>query len=252
MLFDAHNHLQLLAGQAPSAVERARAAGVSGMAVNATSPDDWRPVVELAASCPCVVPCIGLHPWKAGKAAPGWKEELSALLEKSPGLRIGETGLDMVKNENFEAQKAALSFQLGLAARLRRPIVLHCVQAWGPLKDMLEKNPLPSGFMLHSYGGSADIVPALAKMGGYFSFTGEIGDGKRLKLRKALAAVPTDRLLFETESPALKGDNPPLWRREPSGLPDVVKMAAEVLGQPYERLAARSQENAERFFGAGK
>lgn len=250
--FDAHNHLHLLADRAPAAAERARAAGISGMAVNATGPEDWDAVLSLAMQCPGIVPCVGLHPWKAGKVSAGWETLLRERLEKNPSACIGEAGLDMAKDENFAEQEAALAMQLGLAANLGRPIVLHCVRAWGKLSEMLARRPLKAGFMIHSFGGSVEMIHILSKAGGCFSFTGEIADTRREKLREALSAVPRDRLLFETESPALKGNNPPFWRREPAGLPEVISAAADILKVPYGELAALSGENAKRFFGAGK
>lgn len=241
-----------MADQAPAAAERARAVGISGMAVNASGPDDWDSVLALSEQCAGIVPCIGLHPWKAGKIPGGWETALRERLLQNSRACIGEAGLDMAKDENFVEQETALAVQLRLAEDLGRPLVLHCVRAWGKLSEMLSRHHLRAGFMIHSFGGSADIIKVLAKKGGYFSFTGETADPRREKLREALAAVPLDRLLFETESPAMKGNNPPFWRREPAGLTEVIAAASAALQVPYEELAAVSGENAKRFFGAGK
>lgn len=54
--------------------------------------------------------------------------------------------------------------------------------------------PFPGGVILHSYGGSAEIVPKLSELGGYFSFSvhnmyGNKQDKKVLKLVCCLNSI---------------------------------------------------------------
>ena len=57
------------------------------------------------------------------------------------------------------------------------------------------------GFLLHSYGGSAELVPQLVDLGAYFSFSGYFLHEKKYKTRKAFSHIPSDRLLIETDAP---------------------------------------------------
>lgn len=239
-LFDAHNHLQnfATADGADAALREGAAAGVEGMLVCGTSPEDWGAVLELAARQPAVTPCFGLHPWH--KAEAGWLEKLEEFLRRAPAC-VGEIGLDgpggvAGHEEDFLAQ-------LELAKKMNRPAVIHCVKSWGKLGELLRR-ALPPRFMLHSYSGSAEVVRELAELGGYFSFGGEIMDPRRERLRAALKAVPRERLLLETESP--EPDSPP-WRRGPAGVLDVAAAAAGLLDRPLEEIAELTAANGRAF-----
>lgn len=245
-LFDAHNHLQLYAGPAElgKALKEAAAAGVKLMACNGSFPGDWTAVAALCAGRPGIVPFFGVHPWHIGKAGPDWLQALERMLASIPS-GVGETGLDRAKGADPSGQEEIFREHLRLAVKLERPLNIHCVRAWGRLLDIL-KEEKPPVFLVHAYGGPAELVPELAKLGAYFSFGGDLADEERARLRKALAAVPACRLLFETDSPGPR-DVP--WEAGPAGLAAVIKLAAAALGRPAEDLAAASFENGKSYLG---
>lgn len=233
--FDAHNHLQLYNADAAldAAMAAAAAARVTGMLCCGTGPDDWGRVLEISCRYPVVTPCFGLHPWYAG--GDGWQGRLEEFLRRAPAACVGEIGLDAVKDR--PGQEEDFAAQLALARSFGRPAVLHCVRDWGALLERLRGAGLPA-FMLHGYGGPAEMVKDFAALGGYFSFGGALGDPGRERLRAALAAAPADRLLFETEAPDAGG---------PAGVASVVAAAAAALERPAEQLAELSAANAARF-----
>ena len=245
--FDAHDHLQAYPSKETldGALRLAAEAGVELMLCNGTSPGDWEAVLALAAGNKAVIPCFGLHPWFLKEGPPGWLEALEGFLLRVPSC-VGEIGLDGGKNaSDLARQEGVFTAQLRLAKKLGRPACLHCVKAWGRLLAIL-KEEAPGPVMFHSYGGPAEMVPELAALGAYFSFSGAILDGKRGKLRKALQAAPAERLFFETEAPAADA---PGWRAGPAGVVEVISAAAAILGRPAEELAAQSWANGNRFIG---
>ena len=93
-------------------------------------------------------------------------------------------------------------WQLRLAAERNLPLSIHCLQAWGPLLDILRAEPRPAcGFLLHSYGGAAELVAPLAELGAYFSLPGYFALERKTRQREAFRQVPADRLLIETDAP---------------------------------------------------
>ncbi|GMH30331.1 hypothetical protein Nepgr_032174 [Nepenthes gracilis] len=66
---------------------------------------------------------------------------------------------------------------------------------------MKSLGPFPAGVILHSYLGSAEMVPEFVKLGAYFSFSGFLMSMKPQKAKKMLKAVPADRILLETDAP---------------------------------------------------
>lgn len=243
--FDAHNHLQEFESEAKlaAAMIAAAAAGVEGMICCGTSPADWNDVVSISLRYKRATPFFGLHPWYIKEGAPGWLENLGSLLKRFPA-GVGEIGLDGGQNAvGALKQETAFVSQLQLAKKLGRPASVHCVKSWGRMLELI-KLVQPAPFMFHSYGGPAEMVPELAALGAFFSFSGALLDPKRDKLRRALAVVPADRLFFETESPEADA---PGWRGGPAGIAEVVGAAAAALGKPAEELAELSYKNGMEF-----
>ncbi|KAJ6975144.1 hypothetical protein NC653_031096 [Populus alba x Populus x berolinensis] len=67
--------------------------------------------------------------------------------------------------------------------------------------NLSSTGPFPAGVILHSFLGSAEMVPEFAKLGAYFSFSGFLMSMKKEKATKMLKAVSSDRILLETDAP---------------------------------------------------
>ena len=172
---DAHNHLQdpRFDGMREDIVAVMVNAGINRCVVNGTSPGDWPQVARLAEQYPeIVIPSFGLHPWH--QPTERWTEQLIEYIDTIPGACIGECGLDRwIKGYDIELQTKVFCAQLEIAAERNLPLSIHCLRAWGQLIDLLESHPIPErGFLLHSYNGSAELVPRLGELGAYFSFSG--------------------------------------------------------------------------------
>ncbi|KAM3388673.1 hypothetical protein ACQJBY_011050 [Aegilops geniculata] len=234
-LFDAHCHLQdpRIAAAAPALIRAATASGVGRFAVNGTSEKDWHLVKQMAQEHPAVIPCFGLHPWWVPERSPDWMDSLRQFFSETPEAAVGETGLDKGshgKTIDFGEQVEVFERQLELAKELEKPVSVHCVRAFGDLLEILKRTgPFPAGVLLHSYLGSAEMVPGLANLGCYFSLSGFLTGLKSTKAKKMLKAVswscffplglgllnlfctsemhlylfqiPLDRILLETDAP---------------------------------------------------
>ncbi len=232
--FDAHNHFQEFPDPA------AAAAGMGPAVCCSTGPGDWEAVRKLSETAPGVVPFYGLHPWLVPEAGGDWLAPLGQLLRETRS-GVGECGLDALKGPPTAEQDGAFRRQLELAVLLDRPVSIHCVRAWGPLLEIL-RGSRPVRFLVHSYSGPAAVTRELASLGGYFSFGHVISDEKRVKARAALAEVPRDRLLFESEAPQAGG--------APAGVLARVHAAAEkLLGLPAGSAAEISARNGAEFLG---
>lgn len=214
-MIDCHLHLQdrRLGNPTPilAAVRREK---IRCLVVNGTDPDDWGEVAGLARIAPEVIPCFGLHPWRVGNAAEDWRDKLERWLGAFPQAGVGEVGLDRwIRGHDVKRQKDVFLAQLELAANLRRPLSLHCLQAWGTLLECLRTADLSAGCLLHSYGGPVEMVRDFADLGVYFSLSGYFfREGKEEKLR-AFECVPPDRVLLETDAPDMLP--PPHFVRTP-------------------------------------
>lgn len=256
---DAHLHLQdaRLAGNIEQIIDAARQAGVTRMVVNGTCPEDWDSVTALYQQHPdLIIPSYGLHPWKTPAKDDSWKNELEHLVEANPTACIGECGLDRwMRHPNKEAQEDAFRFQLGLATRLNKPISIHVLKAWGWLLEILHTSELPArGFMLHSYGGSAETALQLTKLGAYFSFSGYFLQQRKSNVRKAFQTIPKERILIETDAPDMLPPvdfvSHPLAENlnHPANLASIAEGLAKTLESDTTALTSQLQENFGRFF----
>jgi len=277
-LYDAHNHLQdaWLAPYRAAVFAELGKLPLRSAVVNGTAENDWAEVEGLGVTHAFVQPSFGLHPWHVGNASALWRDRLTEILQRHPTAPIGEIGvdrwmLDRARPDDLRlkglvraplaAQIEALRWQLALAAREDRAATLHCLDAWGPLTELLRAMPLPArGFLLHAYGGSAELARELARYGAYFSFSGYfLGDRQRAR-QAVFETLPLDRLLVETDAPAMpltdgkrEFELPPLpdgtALNHPANLRAVYLGLASIRKMPVEELAAIVAANFQRLFG---
>ena len=225
------------------------------------SEEDWPAVLALARAHPQVLPSFGYHPWYVGERTPEWLANLARCLEAVPSA-VGEIGLDRWKpGLSYDAQEEVFVAQLRLAAERELPVSIHCLQAWGRLFDLLRAGPRPArGFLLHSYGGPAEMVAPLARLGAHFSFPGYFMHERKARQRDTFKAVPLDRLLIETDAPdQLLPDaanaHPLMDPRtgkplnHPANLPAVYRFMAELRAVPLAEITGQVEENFRRLFG---
>ncbi len=247
----------------------------------------WRErLVEFLDAVPAAVGEIGLDRWKEGLEAPavGWttpghgrarlssarREPLSATRRRAEERRaLPREGRDQAHSgnqsqgvvSNYPAQEEVFLWQFHLAAERNLPASIHCLQAWGRLFDLLRTGPRPArGFLLHSYGGPAEMIAPLAKLGAYFSLPGYYAHERKARQRETFKLVPRERLLIETDAPdqslpetrvrfPLAPDTSGRPVNHPANLSAVYEFAAELRGETIEHLAAQVEENFQRLFG---
>ncbi|KAI0501061.1 hypothetical protein KFK09_019279 [Dendrobium nobile] len=283
-LFDAHCHLQdqRIFAVTPQIIRTAIDSGVLLFAVNGVSEKDWHIVKQMGEQYPSVIPCFGLHPWFVAERSPEWMRLLREFFAETPSAAVGEIGLDKGshgRNIEFSQQVEVFRQQLELAKELERPVSIHCVRAFGDLLEIMQCiGPFPAGVILHSFMGSAEMVPAFTQLGSYFSFSGFLTSMKTEKAKKMLKSVPIERILFESDAPdafpkshtdsssllvdnsiALGHQSPeglatsaPNYPKEelnhPANIQIVLNYVANMLDVSKERLAEASYQNAIHLF----
>jgi TatD DNase family protein len=170
--------------------------------VNGTSPDDWHAVLQLAKQDSRIVPAIGLHPWRVNDAPANWRDTFLAALSRGAAA-VGEIGLDnCIEGADLQRQQEAFHWQLRQATERNLPTSIHCLKAIGPLMDCLRSIELPRrGIHLHAYNGPVELIAELVELGAYFSFNAGQLKAPQSKSAARIQAVPSERLLVETDAP---------------------------------------------------
>lgn len=255
---DAHNHLQdPRLGDPGPVIAAMKQSGVTRCIVNSTREDDWQAVEELALREPdFIIPAFGLHPWHAQTASSNWQEKLKNLLEKHLHAAIGECGLDQwIAEPSLEIQRPVFIGQLRLAREMDRPLIIHCLKAWGALFDAFAEAPPPSRFLMHSFGGSIETARRLILSGAYFSFSGHFLHPRKSAVLEVFKQIPHDRILLESDAPdmlppaELITHSLPENHNHPANLPAIGQALATALGMNTDALASITSKNTERCFG---
>lgn len=235
---DFHAHLDLY----PDLAEAIRICDSSKTATLAvtTTPKAFARNKQLAKDSAFVRVALGLHPQLVAERA----SELSLFTGLLPQTRyVGEVGLDAGPRHyrSFETQKEVFRTILSLCADAGDKVLsLHSVRCAKQVLDMVESS-LPPGrgrVVMHWFTGSISDARRAVEMGCYFSINERMFASP--KVGAVLKALPTDRLLTETDGPFVERDGVTV---QPGDVSKVVDLLASSIGKtPLEtkKLLARN------------
>jgi TatD DNase family protein len=247
-LIDSHCHLnaERFAGDEAAVLERARAAGVERILVPGWNVASSNRALELATRFEWLDASVGVHPHDAAKVdAYGWR----AIVARAPDPRvvaIGETGLDYDRAFSpIPDQLANLRRNLELALETGKPAILHVRSKAGlsDAQDALVSELEAAGFggaraaaafgadrppaVIHSFSGSVEYARRVLDLGLAISISGLAFRAGEEPTAGAVALVPADRLLVETDSPFLSPPGAPRGRNEPEWVRITASWVAE-------------------------
>jgi TatD DNase family protein len=194
---------------------------------------------------------LGVHPHEAHLAGEEQLQGMREAFNQDTRLRaLGEIGLDFYRlRQDKEIQIKAFQDQLALAKELDLPLVIHCRDAeqetLAILQDMgLGHRPL----LWHCFGRDRKLAEEIISRGWHISVPGIVTFQQAKTLQQAMAAIPVQRLLLETDCPFLAPEPCRGQRNQPAFLPYTASKVAELqqlaLGELWECTAA----NAKEFF----
>jgi TatD DNase family protein len=244
---DSHAHLDFGEEPASALVERARAAGVRRIVTIGTGIDSCQAALAIAEENDGVFAALGVDPHKAAQPDAGRVDELRELLNHPKAVAVGETGLDNARRFATPAEQRRLfDSQLTLADELDLPVVVHTREADAETAAAL------AGFrgtvIMHCFSSPGLLAPALER-GYYVSFAGNATYPSAPELREAASAIPTDRILVETDTPYLAPQPVRGRRNEPAYVVHTIAALAAVRGEEPEVFAAATHANAAAAFG---
>jgi TatD DNase family protein len=250
---ESHAHLnsRQFAMDFEAVMERAFAAGVAQIIQVFLSPEAWAEGRALFDRYPEVFFILGTHPTEAGDYNDEREQGIRAAVAGDGRIRaIGEIGLDYYwKDCPPDRQKESFQRQLALARSLELPVVIHCRDAEADTFALLEQEGF-AGYPLlwHCFGGDESMARRIVDKGWHISIPGPVTFPANQALRDAVAAIPLERLLVETDCPYLSPAPLRGKRNEPANLGYAIAAMAEARAMPVDELWTRCGDNARRFF----
>ena len=260
---DSHAHLELIHNSEPDSplikqtLDEAAAVGIDRVVQVGYSAEQSIWSVKCAESfVGRVLAAVALHPNEA-PVVDDLEKDLKVIeeLASHPRVRaIGETGLDFFRTAEDLQEKQKYSFRrhIKIAKDHNKALVIHDRDAHRAVLDLLIEEGAPSNTIFHCYSGDAAMAKECISNKYVLSFAGTVTFKNAPELREAVALVPIELLLVETDSPFLA----PMPNRgalnTPAQIPNTLRAIADVRGESADYLAAAISENAERIFGSFK
>ncbi len=271
--FDVHTHVQFAAfkDDLDEVIKRARGAGVSMINIG-TQIDTSKAAIDLANKYEGLWATVGLHPIHTSKSFHdvqelGGGESAKAFTSRGEEfdyekykelafnpkvVAIGECGLDYHRLEEDTKKKQFEIFerQIELAQELKKPLMIHCREAFTDLINILKskivnlKSPYPG--VIHFFSGIKEEAAKLMDLGFSFSFGGVITFAREYE--KLVDYIPLDRILLETDAPYVAPIPYRGKRNEPSYVIEVGKEIALIKKITLEEVAEQTTQNAEKIF----
>lgn len=250
-LIDTHCHLDFPNFNADRrlVIERAIQNNVSTIINVGASLSTSQKGVSLSKQYDCIYATVGVHPHEAAKLGEDdWKllEELAIDVKV---VAIGEVGLDYYRNLSPAAkQREVFERSIALSKKLGLPLIVHCRQATREALSILKMSNLNRGVVVHCFSHDRNFLKSCLDLGFFVSFTGNITYKKSDCLRELVTFTPLDRFFLETDAPFLSPQAVRGKRNEPAYLAHILAEVASILHLDKEIIAAKTTENARRFF----
>lgn len=252
MFIDSHAHLDgpKFDGDREAVLQRAKNAGISAIINVGFDMPSCQRTIALADTYPEIYAAVGIHPHDAGEAEEDDFIQLQTWAAHPKVVALGEMGLDYYRNLSpKDIQRQVFIRQMGLARKVKKPIIIHDRDAHGEIMEILhqEFHGIPGGVM-HCYSGSAEMAQEVVKMGLYISIAGPITFQNARKLWEVVDRTDLKWLLIETDAPYLAPEPYRGKRNESAYVRFTAEKVAEIKKISLDEVAAATSANARRLF----
>jgi TatD DNase family protein len=175
----------------------------------------------------------GLHPWHL--ESQNWQQQLLQLKKISTAeniLALGECGLDKVCKTDFKLQQEVFITQILWANEINKPLIIHCVQAFSELGDLLKKYNNKTPVIFHGFNKNSRIAEKMLNDGHYLSFGKSI---LQLRNKVIFEQVPLNRIFLETDETNIS-------------IEEIYKEAAAIKNISLETLSLQIEKNVQLVF----
>ena len=277
----AHYNLPCFAGDLMEVIASARAAGVGKIICPAISYESNARMLAVLDDVPDMYFALGIHPkhvcpaslvsrevplaasmrmlraWYADRVdlldrLAEQVEDLRRMAQANPHVvAIGEAGLDYsLRPSEFERQVQAALFrlQIELSLQLGLPLVLHVRDAHDDAVAALRKYRGAARGVVHCFGGGVREANEYLELGLVLGIGGRVTRAECQGLREAVAAVPQESIVLETDAPYILPVGFGEDRNDSTTIPLIAREVAALRGVDVEEVARFTTENAERLF----
>ena len=178
------------------------------------------------------------------------------LSNKDNAIAIGECGLDKVfakkhaHDNHYQQQQAVFELHCEVAKQSGKAMIIHNIKSQAEILHQLKQLQIKSDNIgvVHAFSGSYQQAKAWLDAGFYLGIGGTITYPRAKKTRATLKKLPLDRLLLETDAPAMPIFGQQGKANTPHAISQIAQTAASLLSVDQETLASQLWQNFFRLF----
>jgi TatD DNase family protein len=254
---DSHCHLYLphFKGDRDVVVQRAISANVTKMLVVGVDLESFPAMFSLVNKYDFMYATVGVHPsyrLKKMLSVADFVAYYGRLIQENPNkvVAIGEMGLDYFRDYDKDYQHILFKNQILAALELKLPVIIHTRNAREDTLDLLKEcHAEKVGGVIHCFSEDWEFAQEVLDLNFMLSFSGVVTMQGHTDTLEAVARVPNDRYLIETDSPYLtphpKNNRK---RNEPAYVCEMAAKVAEIKGITIEQVARDSTKNFNTLF----
>lgn len=261
MLVDTHCHLDFgsFDEDREEVIERARTSGIVRILNPGININSSKAAVELSEQYPEIYTAVGVHPNDGLSWNHETKAQLRQLAEHPKVVAIGEIGLDFYRDSTPKGLQAEIfTEQLGLAAELSLPVIIHSRDSIPEVLEILaawclkledDQSPMTDRpGVLHSFSGDENQAKKTNQLNLLIGITGPVTFRNAQELQDLVIRLPLDRLLVETDAPFLSPHPRRGKRNEPANVSLVAEKVADLHHEAYNNVTNITTANAVKLF----
>lgn len=250
-LFDCHTHLSEYSyADLHDILTRAEESGVSGALLAGTTIESTERCIELSKSDTRLFAGVGIHPSDIKEPMTSAIYDTLMLLAKQPTvIAMSEIGLDGIEGAPCrEIQEEYLIAQIGIAKRMKLPIIYHSRMTYPDILNILENEQAGEfGGAAHYFQGDIATAKKCIELGFDISLARPL---LRIpELQEVVGYIPMKHLVLETDSyPQTFKKHRTSWT-EPRHVKEVAEAVATIKGITLEEVTEQTGQNLLRMLG---
>lgn len=248
MFTDTHCHLynEYYEEGIDSIYEKMKEANITRVINNGCDSKSNKEVIELLGKYSWMYGAIGIHPESADTYTEEDLKYVEEHINDHKVVAVGEIGLDYYwTKETRDKQKELFEYQLALAERVNKPVIIHSREATQDTIDILKKYKVTG--VIHSFSGSYETACIYIKMGYLLGINGVI-TFKNCNLKDVVEKLDLGNIVLETDSPYLTPVPYRGKRNDPSHVWEIAEYIADLKVVSVEELSKETNGNIARCF----
>lgn len=244
MLIDTHCHLSIEDYDNIDEIVAHMADNI--MIISGVNDKTNKEVMEYIQKYENVYGMVGIHPGNIDDITENSFSEIEEYLKHPKIVGIGEIGLDYhYPNINKEKQHEIFSYQIELAKKYHKPIIIHSRDAYLDTYHIIKEHYIPKlKIVMHCYSYSLESAKELMQFGVKFGIGGTLTFKNSKKIQEIVTVLDLENFLLETDSPYLTPVPFRGTKNEPMYVKYVAEKVAELKNISVEKVIKVTTETA--------